>query len=59
MGDHDELGLMREAAQGVREAPDIGFVKGGVDFIEDAERDRSHLKHREQERDRGQGTFAT
>ena len=57
MGDHDELGLMGQAAQGVGETSDVGFVKGGVHFVQDAERDRSNFKHREQERDRGQRAF--
>ena len=58
VGDDDELGLVGEAAQRVGEAADVRLVERRVDLVEDAERDRPDLEHREQQGDRGQGPLA-
>ena len=59
MGDDDELGLLGQAAQCLREAVDVGLVERGIDLVEHAERHRPHLEHRQQQADRGQGSLAT
>ena len=58
VGDHDELRLVGEAAERIGEPPDVGLVERGIDLVEDAERHRPDLEHREQQRDRGQGPLA-
>ncbi len=38
VGDDDELGVFEEALEDTDEAVDVGFVEGGVELVEDAER---------------------
>ena len=57
VGDHDELGLVREASQRVREPADVRLVERGVDLVEHAERHGPDLEHREQQRHGRQGAL--
>jgi len=51
-------GLLRELPQRIGEPADVGLVECGVDLVEDAERDRANLEHREQQRDGRERPFA-
>ena len=55
MRDDDEPRAAEEVLEHVDEAADVGFVEGGVDFVEDAERAGAELKDGEEERDGGEG----
>ena len=58
VGDDDELRLVRQAPERVREPADVRLVERRIDLVEHAERDRPDLEHREQQRDGGQGALA-
>ena len=49
---------VRQAPERVGEPADVGLVERGIDLVEDAERHRPDLEHREQQRDRRQGALA-
>src|SRR5437773_11709146 len=51
MCDDDELGAVRETAQELDEAADIGVVERSFDLVEQIERARSREEESEQERD--------
>ena len=58
VGDDDELGLPRHFAQECAEAADVGVVKRGIDFVQQAEWRRVQAEEREDEGERGQRFFA-
>lgn len=58
VGDDEELALGDEAVEDFDEAFDIGFVEGGVHFVEDAEGAGLDHVDSEEESDGGHGAFA-
>jgi len=52
VGDDDELGGLRVAAEELDEAADVRVVQRGLDLVEEVERAWSREEEREQERDR-------
>ena len=55
---HDELRLLRECLERLREAADVRLVERGIDFVEDAEGRRVHGQQREEQRDRRERPLA-
>ena len=58
VGDDDELHVGGAFFEGLDEAFDVGFVEGGVDFVEDAEGDGADFEQGEEEGDGGEGALA-
>ena len=58
MGDDDELAFLDEFIEHFEEAADVGFVEGGVEFVEDTERTGFDHVDGEEEGDGGHGAFA-
>src|SRR5262249_32818182 len=58
VSDDDELRVLLKLAQDIGIAANVGFVEGGVDFIEDAERTGLAAEDGQEESDGGEGFFA-
>ena len=58
MGDDDELAAVDEAVQHLDEAADVGFVEGGIEFVEHTERAGLDHVDGEEQGDGGHGAFA-
>jgi len=58
VGDEDELREVGKFSEDGGEAADVGFVEGGVDFVQEAERGRLAAEDGEEQGDGGQGFFA-
>lgn len=56
--DDDEFRPAEEFLEDVDEAADVGFVEGGVHFVQHAERARAELEDGQQQGDGGEGLFA-
>lgn len=58
VGDNDELGVFAHFVDEAGEAAYVGFVEGGVDFVEDAEGAGLELEDADEEGEGGEGLFA-
>ena len=58
VGDNEELGFVGKTVQGFTEAPDVGIIQRGVDFIEHTKRTGLHEIDRKEKGDRGHGALA-
>src|SRR5262245_48298316 len=59
VGDDEELGLAGELTEDAKEPVDVGVVERRVDLVEHAERARSVIEDREEQREPGQRALAT
>jgi hypothetical protein len=55
----DELRLLAELVHELEESVQVDVVERGLDLVHHVERRRATTEHGEQERERGQRTFAT
>jgi hypothetical protein len=58
MRDDDELRPLGELPEQLDEAPDVGVVEGGLDFVQEVERARPREEEREEEGNRAQSLLA-